>query len=85
MKRYRHPRHGYHVLGYGDDPAAFEAAGWVLDVPVPEPAPEPPPAPPEPPPELPDDTAAIQAAVHATPPGVVVPPAARGPWRNRRR
>lgn len=38
MARYRHPQHGYHVPGYGDDIAALEAAGWVLDVPEPAPA-----------------------------------------------
>jgi hypothetical protein len=52
MARYRHPKHGYHVAGYGDDLAALKAAGWVLDepvlvpppVPVPQTIPEPQPA-----------------------------------------
>jgi hypothetical protein len=51
MARFRHPKHGYHLAGYGDDIAALKAAGWVLDEPtpvlvpppvlVPQPAPEP--------------------------------------------
>lgn len=55
MARYRHPKHGYHVAGYGDDLAALKAAGWVLDepapvlvsppVPVPVPVPQPTPEP----------------------------------------
>lgn len=44
MVRYRHPKHGYHLAGYGEDVAALEAAGWVLD----EPAPAAPSSPPEP-------------------------------------
>lgn len=80
MARYRHPKHGYHVTGYGDDLAALKAAGWVLDepapvapAPVPKPVPEPPAAPPEP---LP---ATAPAPVVATPPTI-----RRGPDRNRR-
>jgi hypothetical protein len=45
MARYRHPKHGYYVAGYGDDVAALKAAGWVLDVPAPAPAPAPQPTP----------------------------------------
>ena len=45
MIRYRHPKHGYHIVGFGDDPAAFEAAGWVRDEPTPQAAPETAPAP----------------------------------------
>jgi hypothetical protein len=58
MARYRHPKHGYQVFGYGDDLAALKAAGWVLDEPTPpsalpptvEPAPAPPAIVPEAPP-----------------------------------
>jgi hypothetical protein len=35
MARFRHPKHGYHLAGYGDDIAALKAAGWVLDEPTP--------------------------------------------------
>jgi hypothetical protein len=26
-----HPRHGFHVVSYGDDVAAMRRAGWVED------------------------------------------------------
>jgi hypothetical protein len=45
MARYRHPKHGYHLAGYGDDIAALKAAGWVLDEPVLVPSPVPVPVP----------------------------------------
>jgi hypothetical protein len=45
MARYRHPKHGYHLAGYGDDIAALKAAGWVLDEPVPVLVPPPVPVP----------------------------------------
>lgn len=80
MARYRHPKHGYHVTGYGDDLASLKAAGWVLDepapvapAPVPKPVPEPPAAPPE------------HLTATAPAPGVATPPTIRrGPDRNRR-
>lgn len=33
MVRYRHPKHGYHIAGYGEDVAALEAAGWTRETP----------------------------------------------------
>jgi hypothetical protein len=45
MARLRHPKHGYHLAGYGDDVAALKAAGWVLDEPVPVLVPPPVPVP----------------------------------------
>ena len=43
MVRYWHPKHGYHVVGYNEDCAALEAAGWTRETPAaaPEPAPVP--------------------------------------------
>lgn len=76
MARYRHPKHGFYVAGYGDDLAALKAAGWVLDEPAvqaPEPAPKPPTLAPEPAP------VAAPTPVIATPPTV-----RRGPGRPRK-
>jgi hypothetical protein len=31
MKRMMHPKHGFHVVSYGDDVEAMRRAGWVDD------------------------------------------------------
>lgn len=83
MARYRHPKHGYHVTGYGDDLAALKAAGWVLDEPAPEvtppPAAEVAPAPAEATQTPPTSVPAAPEPMVATPPTI-----RRGPDRNRR-
>jgi hypothetical protein len=80
MARYRHPKHGYHLAGYGDDIAALKAAGWVLDEPVPVAAvqaPEPAPAP--------SALAPEPAVVASQTPSVATPPTIRrGPGRPRK-
>lgn len=73
MIRYRHPKHGYHIIGYGDDVAALEAAGWVPDVPELEPVPEPP-AP----------TTERAPAPEPAPAAEPEPPVKRGPGRPRK-
>lgn len=80
MPRYWHPKHGFHVVGYGDDPAKFRAAGWVPEPPPappvePAPAAEPPPPEPLPLPPPPPPTPAVQA---------LPPQIRRGPGRPRR-
>lgn len=71
MARYRHPQHGFHIVGYGDDLAALRAAGWVLDEPAPV-APHPP---------VPESVPALPAPA----PAVATPPLIRrGPGRSRR-
>lgn len=73
MVRYWHPKHGHHVVGYNEDLAALEAAGWTREAPAAAPAPAPEPAA-EPVPE-PDPV--------PEPPPAPVP--RREPWRKRGR